>query len=166
MKEIIKLSQALEVSTALIKVAKEKKYKGSPIAITISGEYGQPIVTLAMDGVMPSSVNLSIKKAYTAWITRNETLKWEEEKINPINFGDPNITCFGGGISMDPEIMGAIGVSGRLSHSKNYRTIEDHELAKAAAFTLEPIISAEINTSTISYIRTELDIFLNREKIL
>lgn len=56
----IKLDQAKKVAEEIIKAAKEDR--GDPIAITIAGEGGIPIVTLAMDDVMPGSVNLSMKK--------------------------------------------------------------------------------------------------------
>lgn len=38
---------------------------------------------------------------------------------------------------MHPPILGSVGVSGRYSHSKDHKTIEDHELAEIAALTLE-----------------------------
>jgi len=146
----IKLDQAKKVVEEIIEAA--KKDGGDPIAITIAGEGGIPIIVEAMDDVMPGSVNLSMKKAYTAWITKNETLKWEEQGVDPINFADSNITCFGGGFPMHPTILGSVGVSGRHSHSKDHKTIEDHELAEIAALTLEGLINIPDDFSLKRYI--------------
>jgi len=159
--EKIKLDKALEAATALVKLVEKDEYPGDPISVTISGEHGQPIVTLMMDGSMPISVSLSVKKAYTAWVTKMETIEWEKQKIDPSNIGDSNITCFGGGV---PVFSGAIGVSGRSSYSKNGKTIEDHELAKATAAAIKELIKGRVLMTPINRIRTELDILLDKNR--
>ena len=159
--EEIKLDEALEAAKALVKLVEKEEYPGNPISVTVSGIYGQPIVTLMMNGSIPISASLSAKKAYTAWITKMETVEWEKQKINPANIGNSNITCFGGGV---PVLSGAVGVSGRLSYSKNGETIEDHELAKATAAAIRELMKGRVLMTPINRIRTELDILLDQNR--
>ncbi len=140
MKEIL-LGLALEIAKSIISTAEdtEPDYPiiQNPIAVTVAGMNGKPIVTLAMDRVMPISVDLSVKKAYTAVMTFEDTKEWEEKGLNPSNFADPNITCFGGGVLLLNEkktFIGAVGVSGRHSYQKDKKMDrwQDHELACVA----------------------------------
>ena len=88
-----------------------------------------------MDGTIGSSRLLSWRKAYTSVMTEKSTLHWEEMKLDPRNFGDPSITCFGGGVpvvGVHGEIVGAIGISGRKTHkaTPEEKADQDHELAE------------------------------------
>jgi uncharacterized protein GlcG (DUF336 family) len=129
----ITLEMALETARGVIKLA--KSYEDEPIAITIAGPKGQPIVLQVMDGTIGSSRLLSWRKAYTSVMTEKSTLHWEKMNLDPRNFGDPNITCFGGGVpvvGVNGKIMGAIGISGRKTHkvSQEEKADQDHELAE------------------------------------
>lgn len=147
----ITLEIAQTVANAIIERAKKDMSKknqapdlesNNPVSVTIVGPDGQPIVTLSMDGVIGVSKTLSHKKAYTALMTQKDTLFWESQEVDPRNFVDPYITCFGGGIPIKDcrgNVIGAIGVSGRKSHlkEKGIPGIEiipqDHELAEIGA---------------------------------
>ena len=127
----ISLEMAIEI------IEKAKKDGDSPVAITIMGPNLQPIVILAMDEVMPISVELSRKKAYTALITNTDTIFWEKEGVSKVNFADPNVSFFPGGIlikGLSGHIYGAIGVSGRKGRKEENEEgpPQDHELALIA----------------------------------
>lgn len=144
----ITLEIAQVVANGIVERAKEDMNKknqapdlqsNEPVSVTVVGPDGLPIVVLSMDGVMGVSKALSHKKAYTALMTQRETLFWESRGIDPRNFVDPNITCFGGGIPIKDRqgnVIGAIGVSGRKSHLKEKEIPgtklipQDHELAE------------------------------------
>jgi len=140
---------ALKVATAVIARAGEDVRKknlspdlqsNAPIAVCVCGLNFQPKVTISMDDAMPiSSDNLCEDKAYTVLRTLTPTLYWESKGVNPRNFVDTRITCFGGGVPIKDrhgKVIGAIGVSGRKSHSTKGRIPDnevifpqDHELA-------------------------------------
>lgn len=133
-KEIIHLQDALEAAKATINEA--ELYGGGPIAVTIVGPNGQPIVTLAMDDVIGVSPRLSWRKAFTALMTGKDTIEWEQKEVDPQDFGGDkeNISCFGGAVVLkglySRRIIGAVGVSGRRSHKEvQEKILQDHELA-------------------------------------
>ena len=123
---------AIDVAENVIEKAKEES--DSPVAITIMGPNRRVITTFAMDGAMPISSELGVKKAYTALMTNTDTIFWEREMVSPVNFADPKISCFGGGVvvrGITGIIYGAIGVSGRKSQKeKEEQPSQDHELAQ------------------------------------
>jgi uncharacterized protein GlcG (DUF336 family) len=129
------LDLAREIADDVIRRAEKSLNKDNgSVAVTVTGMNGKTIVTLAMDDVMPISVDLSFKKAYTAWASKMNTIEWEKKEIDPSNFADPNFTCFGGGVLLEHggTIYGAIGVSGRCSYQKDSSTmspLQDNELA-------------------------------------
>ena len=116
----------LEMALKTAKYVTEKAGKEDPpIAVAIMNPNLQVIVILSMDGVMPISSELIVKKAYTALKTNSDTMYWQTESVDPANFADPNITCFGGGVQIcdiNNKVLGAVAVSGRKSQ-------QDHELA-------------------------------------
>jgi len=146
----ITLELALKAAIEIIEQA--KKDGGEPIAITIVGvNPNVPIVTLAMDGVLPISAKLCWQKAYTAIMTKVDTIywaRWQEKGKSMINFCDPDITGFAGGVVIynpfDPkgiEIIGAVGVSGRSGYRKPEDKLpQDHELAQYGAVTLQKML--------------------------
>ena len=140
----IDLWGALEVAREIIALAESSEDKA--IAVTIVGPNGITMITMAMDGVIPISVELSQRKAHTSIMTQEDTLFWEKSPLKPIRlivigehkraeaaelldlekvpcvFVDSKITCFGGGVLVrDPQgnILCAIGVSGRRSCRKD-----------------------------------------------
>jgi uncharacterized protein GlcG (DUF336 family) len=137
----ITLEDAFEGIQEIIKKALKQPNTlyDAPIAVTVVGADARRIASASMDGVKPVSINLSENKAYTAVVGQRETLMWEQTNLDSRNFGDPKWTNFGGGvpITVNNEIIGAIGVSGRLSSKHSLpRDIpkksppQDHELAE------------------------------------
>lgn len=143
----------LALKTAEMIVAYAKKDGGEPIAVTIVGVNPNfPIVTLAMDGVMPKSPKLSWQKGYTSVMTIQDTIywaKWQEKGKDIGNFCDQDITGFAGGVLIkDPKsgkIIGAIGVSGRKGYQQTVelKLKQDHELAQLGAIYLEEILELQ-----------------------
>lgn len=131
MNRSIDLWKALDVAREIIAHAECSDDK--PIAVTIAGPNGVPIITMAMDEVMPISVGLSQRKAYTSIMTQEDTLVWEKAGVELTNFVDSKITCFAGGVLVrDPKgnILCAIGVSGRKGSCRKRKSPpQDHELA-------------------------------------
>jgi len=126
---------AKKTGEKIIEIA-EKTGKNDPVGVTIVGINGQVIITDCMDDLKGISPELSRKKAYTALMIGKETRHWEEKKKDPRNFGDDNVTCFGGGVPvMDSKgrLIGGIGVSGRKSfkQTEEDNVPQDHELATA-----------------------------------
>lgn len=143
----ILLEDAMRAIKEVIEAAKKDlgSEKGQPVAVAVMGSNFKLIAMAAMDGVMPVSVDLCIKKAYTALAGQRDTIEWEKEErtgLDGRNFADPNWTCFGGGVLVkghNGKVIGAVGVSGRLSCRPKDMEIppQDHELAKIAAKWLE-----------------------------
>jgi uncharacterized protein GlcG (DUF336 family) len=134
------LEAALETAQRVIGLA-EVTPNDPPISVTVVDFTGRAIVTLAMDGAMPISSNLSLRKARTSVLSGKDTLSWEG--LDPGNFTHPDITCFGGGLpifdSRDVQV-GGIGVSGRQSHREGSDgPMQDHELALAGAQFIQPL---------------------------
>ena len=155
----ILLEDALKAVEKVVKAAQENlgsKY-GEPIAVAVVGLNFKLIAFSAMDGVMPVSVDLCIKKAHTAIAGQKETLEWEKAEkagLDGRNFGDESWTCFGGGVPVriNNRIIGAVGVSGRHSHKEELLSNQedlledrqkippqDHELARIGARYLEEL---------------------------
>jgi len=106
---------------------------GSPVAISVCDRDGSLVALIKMDGVSSRSVNLSQYKAYTAARMQTTTEAFMErlhkENIEIAYFCDPKLTPFPGGApikTIDGNIIGAIGISGRASE-------EDQRLANFAA---------------------------------
>lgn len=74
--------RALEVAREIIALAESSEDKA--IAVTIVGPNGITMITMAMDGVIPISVELSQRKAYTSIMTQKDTLFWEKSPLKPI----------------------------------------------------------------------------------
>lgn len=106
---------------------------GKPVAISVCDRDGSLVALIKMDGVPSRSVSLSQHKAYTAARMQTTTEAFMErihkEKIEIAYFCDPKLTPFPGGApikTLDGNIIGAIGISGRASE-------EDQRLANYAA---------------------------------
>lgn len=130
----ISLDEANERIVKALDFAKPEQLQipGQPIAVAVVGFDGRLVSFMAMDGVMPVSIQLAQDKAYTAIISQSPTSRWENkektEGLDISNFNDPRFTAFAGGVLIkDPstnQIIGAIGVSGRTS--KEDEAIADH----------------------------------------
>lgn len=131
----LSLDDALLIIRAVRRVAEEAVSEGhdEPVAIAIAGSDGRLIAFVAMDGVMPVSIQLAINKAHTAIVGSRDTIEWQEMGVGAQNFTDPQFTCFGGGVlirNKESKVVGAIGVSGRKSRADiNTRIPQDQDLA-------------------------------------
>jgi uncharacterized protein GlcG (DUF336 family) len=146
----ITLEMAREVSKWLID--KTSKDGDKPIAVTIVGPDGITILQEAMEGVKGISPELSRKKAWTSIMVQCDTI--ELDGLNPMNFANPDVTCFPGGILIQTEgpkykteIVGAVGVSGRKGKQSDgiatLATLQDHELALQVAKRLAIIVQED-----------------------
>ncbi|MFZ7101271.1 MAG: GlcG/HbpS family heme-binding protein [Peptococcaceae bacterium] len=85
------------------------------VAVVCSG--GHLLHFQRMDKAKIFSIDLAVKKAYTAAITQVDTHKWEEWAKSRDLFGiesDSRLILFAGGLKVteDNDVIGGIGVSG------------------------------------------------------
>lgn len=119
-------NEAMKLIQVAVRMAEEY---GGAMAVAVCGPEGELIAYLRMDNVNPSSSVISQNKAYTAARNRTETFKLGERmrtKDNPMFWGDPRFTGFGGGIPIyqGEVVVGSIGISGLPEE-------EDIRIAKA-----------------------------------
>lgn len=111
-------------ATAIVAAIIEKAATdgGLPVAVAVVDNAGRLIAFTAMDYVMPASIRLAQSKAYSAVVGKRDTGQWASMKKNTEqvdfdmrNWTDENFSGFTGGvvISIDMQIIGGIGVSGR-----------------------------------------------------
>jgi len=113
----------LEDARRIIAAAEEKaKEIGQPMNIAVADAGGNLVAHVRMDGAWLGSVDIAIKKAYTARafdISTKElaTLSQSGEQFFGIHASnDGKIMIFAGGIPLkrDGKVVGAVGVSGGM----------------------------------------------------
>lgn len=112
--------------------AARKDHSHGAVAVVDSG--GNLIAVESLDGTFPQAAQVAIGKAHTAAVFRKDTSAFE----NAINSGRTtlvamqNFTPLQGGvlITVDGDVIGAVGVSGTASQQ------QDEEVAKAGAAAL------------------------------
>jgi glc operon protein GlcG len=111
----------------------EKDDRGAAVAVVDA--HGELLAFLRTDGCKLPSVTIAMNKAYTAARERVESYQVGQDskaKGFPMtNFGDLRYTAWGGGvpITVDGQIVGAVGVSGLPE-------AEDMDLARMGAALL------------------------------
>ena len=128
---MVTLADARKIIAAAEKKATEIK---QPMNIAVADAGGNLIAHVRMDGAWLGSIDISIKKAYTAraFDLSTKDLAGESQPgkqffgINTSN--DGKIMIFAGGIPLkrDGKVVGAIGVSGGSGD-------QDHSVAEAGA---------------------------------
>ncbi len=111
---------------------------GQPMNIAVADAGGHLVAHVRMDGAWLGSVDISIKKAFTARAFDIETktlatLAQPGQDFFGIHaFNDGRIMIFAGGVPLkrDGKVVGAVGVSGGSGD-------QDHEVAAAGAAGLE-----------------------------
>lgn len=128
----------LKDARRIIEAAEKKAAEiGQPMNIAVADEGGNLVAHVRMDGAWLGSIDISIKKAYTARafdITTRDLASHSQSGgqffgINTSN--DGRIMIFAGGVPLkkDGKIVGAIGVSGGSGD-------QDHAVAEAGATAL------------------------------
>jgi uncharacterized protein GlcG (DUF336 family) len=128
---MIKLEDARRIIAAAEKKSKEI---GQPMNVAVADEGGNLISHVRMDGAWLGSIDISIKKAYTARAFDIATKDLATHSQSGGQFfgihasNDGKIMIFAGGIplKMDGRVVGAIGVSGGSGE-------QDHAVAEAGA---------------------------------
>jgi uncharacterized protein GlcG (DUF336 family) len=125
----------LQDARRVIDAAEQKAAKiGQPMNIAVADAGGNLVAHVRMDGAWMGSIDISIKKAWTA-----RAFDIETKALAPLAqpgadfFGihasnDGRVMIFAGGIPLkrDGQVVGAIGVSGGSGK-------QDHEVAEAGA---------------------------------
>lgn len=134
----ISQAEATRIVTAILEKAATDG--GSPVAVAVVDYAGRLVSFTAMDQVMPASIKLAQSKAYSAVVGKRDTGNWAAMKKNADyvdfdmrNWTDENFSGFTGGIiiSIDNQIIGGIGVSGRKGKCADGDTsLQDTELAE------------------------------------
>ena len=128
----------LQEARKIIAAAEKKAQKiGQPMNIAVADAGGNLVSHVRMDGAWLGSIDISIKKAYTARAFDIATQDLAEPSqpggqffgIHASNGG--RVMIFAGGIPLkrDGRVVGAVGVSGGSGK-------QDHEVAEAAAKAL------------------------------
>jgi uncharacterized protein GlcG (DUF336 family) len=128
---MIKLDDARRIITAAEKKAKEL---GQPMNIAVADEGGNLVAHVRMDGAWLGSVDISIKKAFTARAFDITTKDLATQSQSGGQFfgihasNDGRVMIFAGGVPLkrDGKIVGAVGVSGGSGE-------QDHAVAVAGA---------------------------------
>jgi uncharacterized protein GlcG (DUF336 family) len=128
---MVRLDDARRIINAAEKKAKEI---GQPMNIAVADEGGNLVSHVRMDGAWLGSIDISIKKAYTARAFDIATKDLSNHSQSGGQFfgihasNDGKIMIFAGGIPLqkDSKVVGAIGVSGGSGE-------QDHAVAEAGA---------------------------------
>ncbi len=107
---------------------------GQPMNIAVADEGGNLVAHVRMDGAWMGSIDISIKKAWTARAFDLPTRDLAEHSQSGGQFfgihasNDGKVMIFAGGIPLmrDGKVVGAVGVSGGSGE-------QDHAVAEAAA---------------------------------
>jgi uncharacterized protein GlcG (DUF336 family) len=117
----ISLATAMEVATASLERCRADGYK---VTITVLNRHARTAVVLSDDGVNPHTIENSMRKAYTAFTTRNSTAEMAKrtqpnlagfmllDRITPIEGGLPIFAA-------NKELVGSIGISGAPGGEKD-----------------------------------------------
>lgn len=127
----VKLEDARRIIGAAEKKAREL---GQPMNIAVADEGGNLVAHVRMDGAWLGSVDISIKKAFTARAFDISTKQLATQSQSGGQFfgihasNDGRVMIFAGGIPLerDGKVVGAIGVSGGSGE-------QDHAVADAGA---------------------------------
>ena len=116
----LSMNAALELASASLERCRADGYK---VSITVLNRHARTAVVLSDDGVNPHTVENSLRKAYTAFTTRNPTADMAKraqpalsgfmllDKITPIEGGLP--------IFAGKELVGSVGISGAPGGEKD-----------------------------------------------
>ena len=128
----------LEDARRMIAAAEKKAAQiGQPMNIAIADEGGNLVAHVRMDGAWLGSIDISIKKAFTARAFDLATKDLATQSQSGGQFfgihasNDGRVMIFAGGIPLkkDGKVVGAIGVSGGSGE-------QDHAVAEAGAAAL------------------------------
>jgi len=116
----LSLNAALEMATASLERCRADGFK---VTITVLNRHARTAVVLSEDGVNPHTVENSLRKAYTAFTTRNSTAemaKRAQPGLSGFMLLD-KITVIEGGLPVfaGKELVGAIGISGAPGGEKD-----------------------------------------------
>ena len=117
----ISLNAALELANAALERCRADGFK---VTVTVLNRHARTAVVLSDDGVNPHTVENSMRKAYTAFTTRNSTAEMGK-RTQPGLAGFmqlERITSIEGGLPIfaaNKELVGAIGVSGAPGGEKD-----------------------------------------------
>lgn len=115
MSNTLTLDEALKMSLLAIQKSNELKV---PVSICVMDKYGNKILFFKMDGAIPISEELSVKKAYTSVMLKvpsSKVKKMMEDSLYNLDIAMAGkIVVFGGGLPIfnNGECLGAIGISG------------------------------------------------------
>ena len=116
----ISSSAALELATTALDRCRSDGYK---VTITVLNRHARTSVVVSDDGVNPHTIENSMRKAYTAFTTRNPSVEMGKrtqpglagfmqlEKITTVEGGLP--------IFSGKELIGAVGISGAPGGEKD-----------------------------------------------
>ena len=119
------LEEATRATQAIIDCVKRENER--PVSVAVVDDRGELVMFTRMDEAAPSTVNLSINKAYTSARRRRDTSTISkidaENGFDNSDWGDSRFTKLGGGICVKADeplkagipalrVAGAIGVSG------------------------------------------------------
>ena len=116
----LSMNAALELASASLERCRADGYK---VSITVLNRHARTAVVLSDDGVNPHTVENSMRKAYTAFTTRNSTAEMAKraqpglsgfmllDKITPIEGGLP--------IFAGKDLVGSVGISGAPGGEKD-----------------------------------------------
>jgi uncharacterized protein GlcG (DUF336 family) len=116
-----KQTLTLEAANAVVEAAKaEAQSLGKAMDIAVTDEAGHLLCFARMDNAPIMSIDIAIDKAYTAATFGIPTHVWHDfiKDDPPLRDGAPSgikrLVVFGGGypITVDGQVVGAIGVSG------------------------------------------------------
>jgi uncharacterized protein GlcG (DUF336 family) len=117
----LSLNTAMELASTSLERCRADGYK---VTVTVLNRHARTAVVLSEDGVNPHTVEISMRKAYTAFTTRNSTAEMAK-RPQPALAGFmllENITPIEGGLTIfaaNKELVGAIGISGAPGGEKD-----------------------------------------------
>jgi glc operon protein GlcG len=123
--------------TVLGAIRAELIARGDGAAVAVVDTHGELVAFARTDGCPLPSITIAINKAFTAARERVPSAevgrRSQAEGFPMTNFGDPRFVSWGGGvpITVDGEVIGAVGVSGLPEHV-------DMELAQLGAAAATP----------------------------
>jgi uncharacterized protein GlcG (DUF336 family) len=117
----LSLNTAMELASTSLERCRTDGYK---VTVTVLNRHARTAVVLSEDGVNPHTIENSMRKAYTAFTTRNSTAEMAKrpqpalagfmllEHITPIEGGLPIFAA-------NKELVGSIGISGAPGGEKD-----------------------------------------------
>ena len=119
MKSLVTLSHT-DAQRALAAIQGELEKRGRAAVITVVDSHGELIALLRLDGTPLPSITIAANKAWTAARERKPSKELGQAARDAVTgfdmayFGDGRYIGWGGGmpVSVDGQVVGAIGVSG------------------------------------------------------